>query len=1337
MTTHQLPTSFQRAYEQAQPTARAAARPAARSLRRSLASWGLWLCASFGLASAANAQETVCASVKIEIKQELTLERQAFEAEMKINNTTDTSVIEGVKVDIQVTDEAGTPVAISDNPNDISAKFFVRLSNKQNIAAVDGTGTVNPKTTGIIDWLLIPAPGAAGTSPFGKKYLVGATLTYKFGGEETVLTVSPDVITVKPLPLLSLDYFLPEDVLADDPLTAEVEPIVPFTLGVRVKNNGYATAKNLKIDSAQPKIIENKQGLLINFTLTGSYVNDAPTQKTLLVDFGDIAAGTSKMGRWNMETTLAGKFTEFTAKFSHADELGGAMTSILQATNAHFLIRDVRVDLPGRDMVRDFLAKDGDVIRLYESDGPDTEVTDRSSVASFTAGAGSNGNASYKLSFPATAGFAYVKLPDPYNGTKALGKIVRSDAKALSAENVWLSQTRNAQTKKWEYWINFFDANTTGQYDSEFQAPPPAAQTPVIQFIPDRVTKEGKQVSFLVEASSPDGKPVTLSAAPLPAGASFTAEAADPASPKLSRAIFDWTPPKGTAGKYLVTYTVTDGTLSAARSASITVEADTPPPGPGTPSIEAPLAGAQVTSLKPTLSVLSSGNAQDPTTQVQFEVYADEAATQLVASALVAKAAPTAWQLPNALNDNTRYWWRARGFDGTLYSAWVNGSFFVNTFNDPPDSFNPTNPVPGAEVASLTPELAWTNSADKDGDGITYSVALYSDAALTQVVTQVADLAHDASGSTRWTVTAPLSNHATYYWRVTAKDALGAQTTTPARPFIVNTGNTAPTAPVLVSPAVGGQSTNANTVLSIQNGTDAEGDLITYVFEIDSVNTFDSADKRSSGPVIQGSAGTTWTVVNLVENRRYWWRVKAQDGRTESAWVMGDFRMNAINEAPPAPTVMNPGSGSWVGTQQPTLEANPVLDPDGDAVSYQFEVYSDEALTQKVNEGTSSTTAWIVVTPLVDKSTHWWRVRAVDAQNAASAWSQPALLYVSTGTYQDPSIAVTSPAVSMVPDVGADGTSKQVTIKWQGTDPNIEATVALYYSTSNSGFSGNLIVDGLRQSSGTQPGSYVWDVTALAPGAYYVYAMIYDAKGMGKAYAPGAVVIPAATQSGSIVVTAASGLQTSEAGTSKTFTVKLGSAPLTDVVVPLSSSDLRAGVVSPASLTFTPANWSKDQVVTVTGQNDCAPTGSKTYQVFSGRAQSTDPDYIGLSGAPVSLVNLDNGDSTNTTNNAQIHICGMTVLSQRKLDALTWEYKVTAQLTNSGTAVGGVSAKLTQLFAGITAVATANTLTFGAVGQGDTAKTATTLTLRSLGPNAVPVGVFGQGAYFKWTVVVQ
>lgn len=1310
--------------------------------------------ALFAAITPALAQETVCARVKIEIKQELTLERQAFDAEMKIHNTTDTGVIENVSVVVKVTDEAGTPVAVTSDPNDLSAKFYLRLANRQNISAVDGSGTVSPRTTSIINWLLIPAPGSAGSNPAGKKYLVGATLRYRFGGEDTVLEVAPDVITVKPLPLLTLDYFLTQDVWADDPLTAAVEPAEPFTLGVRVKNNGQAAAKKLRIDSAQPKIIENNQGLLINFLITGSYLNDAPVQNSLLIDFGEIPAQTSKMGRWVMETTLAGRFTEFSARFSHSDELGGAVTSLLQATNAHFLLRDVRVDLPGRDLVRDFLAQDGDVIRVYESDGPDTEVTDRSALAALSAAAGSS---SYRLTFPATSGFAYVRLPDPFHGTKAPGRSLRSDAKQLLPENVWLSKTRNAQTKAWEYWINFFDVNTSGVYDIQFQAPPAAARAPVLGSLADRVTQEGQQVSFLVEASSPDGKALTLSASPLPTGAAFIQQAADPASPGLTRAVFDWTPARGSAGSYLLTYSASDGTLVATRSASIRVQSASPPPGPGTPTIEAPLSGAQLTTLRPVLSVNPSTSAQDPTTQLQFEVYSDEARTQLVASSLVDKvpasagageplARATSWQLPADLRDNQHYWWRARGFGAALYSPWANGRFFVNLYNDAPESFNPGSPAPGAEVGSRTPQLTWSNSVDRDGDAISYSVFVYRDQALTQPVAQVADIAQStapdaastgSTGSTSWQVTPPLTNHVKYHWRVIAKDALGAQTPAAARSFTVNTGNTAPSAPLLASPALGGQTSSAATALTIENSVDAEGDLITYVFEIDSVNSFDSSDKKSSGQVIAGSAGTRWTASDLAENRRYWWRVKAQDGRAESAWVVGNFLMNAANDAPPTPTVKNPGNGAWSAVQQPSLEANPVLDPEGDALRYQFEVFSDAALTRMVAQGTADNPSWLVPTALADKTTHWWRVRALDAHAAASAWGPPALLYVSTAPYQQPSIALTAPATPVQPEFikTAAGARKQLTIRWEGTDPNIEPSIALYYS-SQAGVAGNLIVDGLRQSAGVQTGSYQWDASDLAPGAYHIYAVIYDARGAGKAWAPGALVVAPAQQAGAIVVDAAPLLRTSEKGDSASYWVHLARAPLADVVLPLSSGSPGVGSVSPASLIFTPANWQTRQKATVTGRNDCVANGDQRYQVNTGAAQSMDPDYIGLNGRLVTVLNIADNDLPYSTNNPSLHICALTLVSERRINAGDWEYVLRAELTNTGPAVSGVLATLRGLLPRNSRKGKYS-LRFGAVAEGETVKTHDSIVLHSY--SRLYEGQFRAGTklWYRWDVVAQ
>lgn len=208
----------------------------------------------------------------------------------------------------------------------------------------------------------------------------------------------------------------------------------------------------------------------------------------------------------------------------------------------------------------------------------------------------------------------------------------------------------------------------------------------------------------------------------------------------------------------------------------------------------------------------------------------------------------------------------------------------------------------------LKTALTWNNSTDKDGDAITYGVTVYGDAGLTDIVAQALDLPEDAGGDTSWINTVPLSNHGTYYWHVVAKDALGAQTASFARPFVVNTGNTAPTAPVILSPGEGGQSVDKSTELKIQNSMDADHDPVTYVFEIDTVNTFDSPARESSDVVLEGMNGTTsWFTGELAENQHYWWRVKAQDGRADSAWVVGDFLMNASNEPPAAPTIKNPG----------------------------------------------------------------------------------------------------------------------------------------------------------------------------------------------------------------------------------------------------------------------------------------------------------------------------------------------------------------------------------------------------------------------------------------------
>ena len=109
-----------------------------------------------------------------------------------------------------------------------------------------------------------------------------------------------------------------------------------------------------------------------------------------------------------------------------------------------------------------------------------------------------------------------------------------------------------------------------------------------------------------------------------------------------------------------------------------------------------------------------------------------------------------------------------------------------------------------------------------------------------------------------------------------------------------------------------------------------------------------------------------------------------------------------------------------------------------------------------------------------------------------------------------------------------------------------------------------------------------------------------------------------------IKVNPTSGLVTTEAGDTATFTVVLNTQPTTTVTIDLSSDDTSEGTVSPASLTFTTGNWSIAQTVTVTGVDDNIDDGNQSYTIVTAAATSPDQNYSGLNATDVSVTNTDN-----------------------------------------------------------------------------------------------------------------
>ncbi len=993
------------------------------------------------------AVDSVCARVKIEIKQELTLERQAFDAHLRVNNGLSHITLEDVRVDVIFTDADGNTVSASSDPDDTGALFYIRPDSMENIDDVNGNGTVLPSTTADIHWLIIPSTGSSNGLESGTLYYVGARLAYTIAGKEKVTEVTPDYIFVKPMPEIVLDYFLPIEVYGDDAFTPEIEPPVPFSMGVRINNAGHGVAKNLKIDSAQPKIVENEQGLLIGFSIEGSEVNGKTATDSLLVDFGDIDPDNAATARWNMSCTLSGKFVGFSAGFSHSDELGGELTSLISDARTHFLVHDVLVDLPGRDTVQDFLAKDADIYRVYESDAVDTEVMDQSGTSTLQIN-GSIGT----LTVPLTTGLMYAKLNDPFGGEKIIKELIRSDGKIIKIHNAWMSKTRN-EDHSWRHFINLFDVNSPGTYTIKFAEADDIPLPPVLQFIENRIGLEGMQVSILVEADDPNGTTPVLSAAPLPAGSNF-------ADLGAGSGIFNWTPALGQAGTYEIIFKASDGLLAHTRRVVLTINSihDSDGDGmldawemqyfgsldrdgtgdfdqdgisdleeflfgsdptieehaPSTPVIILPQADAQVNLLQPELVIENSVDEDGDVLTYEFEVFADPALTVKVTGAVEVTqgVTTTSWSIPESLDDNCRYHWRARATDGYSFSLWTYGRFFVNRINNAPGPFYISSPRDDTVVGTRTPTLEVTNAVDADEDEVTYTFEVYDDITLSNRVVSMANVSPGPDGTTSWVVHFALADNTWYFWRAAATDDHGAATETTVGSFLVNTAALVPDAPQPASPANNSDVPTRQLDLVVTNSADANAH--SYYFELDKAETFDSPAMRISGEVMKGVDTTAWHVSGLDDNAWYFWRVKAGSGSGQSGWAQRAFFVNTANDAPLSPTLKNPGRQAWVGTLQPSLDLNPCIDPEADNLSYRFEIYADENLTSLVDQGVSATAQWRVPSELNDKTRYFWRAQAEDAHGLAGSWMDTASFFVKdTGPVEPPTEIIVKVSTSL------------------------------------------------------------------------------------------------------------------------------------------------------------------------------------------------------------------------------------------------------------------------------------------------------------------------------------
>ena len=107
-----------------------------------------------------------------------------------------------------------------------------------------------------------------------------------------------------------------------------------------------------------------------------------------------------------------------------------------------------------------------------------------------------------------------------------------------------------------------------------------------------------------------------------------------------------------------------------------------------------------------------------------------------------------------------------------------------------------------------------------------------------------------------------------------------------------------------------------------------------------------------------------------------------------------------------------------------------------------------------------------------------------------------------------------------------------------------------------------------------------------------------------------------------VIVGAISG-NTTEAGGTATFTIRLATQPTADVTIPLTSSNTGEGTVGVPSVVFTTSNWNTNQTVTITGVNDAIDDGDIAYTIQTGVATGGDYGTAAVNAADVSVTNTD------------------------------------------------------------------------------------------------------------------
>ena len=232
------------------------------------------------------------------------------------------------------------------------------------------------------------------------------------------------------------------------------------------------------------------------------------------------------------------------------------------------------------------------------------------------------------------------------------------------------------------------------------------------------------------------------------------------------------------------------------------------------------------------------------------------------------------------------------------------------------------------------------------------------------------------------------------------------------------------------TPKDGAKVTTLRPVFEVINAVDPQGKKVTLDIEVDLSPTFDSQMKQVKYKLPQGNSGITrWTIGKpLRENQAYSWRVRASNGSSTTAWIFGGgFQIDSQNDLPSAPEPKLPANGAVQSSTAVTLTIVNAKDPDGDSLSYHFQIADTKDFSSSLEEqqgipSGKAETSWQPKGLQKGKS-YFWRARAYDGQGSG-AWSKVFNIVIKAPqkepTPEFPSERVSEP-IQDAGNIGAEG----------------------------------------------------------------------------------------------------------------------------------------------------------------------------------------------------------------------------------------------------------------------------------------------------------------------------